>query len=231
MERVQAEAPSLKELNFQRLHDGDIQTLFGCYDDLYFDGLLSRATADVPLGFRVSSRMTRAGGKTSSWRKCRNAPIERFEIAISSTLLLQAFEAGQIERAIHVTGIECHNRLEALMRVMEHELVHLSELLGWGDSSCRQDRFQTIAWQTFGHTDHQHALITPRERAATQGVQPGASVVFDFEGRMLTGIVNRVTRRATVLVPDRNGERFSDGNVYRKYYVPLESLRLVSADG
>ncbi len=225
VERVQSEAPSLGELNFQQLRDADVQVLFGSYDDLYFDGLLKRATADVPLEFRVSSRMTRAGGKTSSWRKSRNAPIERFEIAISSTLLLQTFAAGQIERAIHVTGLECHNRLEALMRVMEHELVHLSELLGWGGSSCRRDRFQTIACQTFGHTDHQHALITPRERAASQGIRPGTPVTFQFEGQALTGIVNRVTQRATVLVHDPAGERYNDGNTYRKYYVPLESLQ------
>jgi hypothetical protein len=231
VERVQVTAPSLGKLNFVCLRDDDVRVLFESYDDLYFDGLLSRATADVPLEFRVSSRMTRAGGKTSSWRKSRRGPIERFEIAISSTLLLQTFETGDIDRAIHVTGLECHNRLEALMRVMEHELVHLSELLGWGDSSCRQDRFQMIAWQTFGHTNHQHALITPGERAAAQGIRPGSSVTFRFEGRLLTGIVNRVTRRATVLVPDATGERFSDGNVYRKYYVPLDSLHLISAEG
>lgn len=223
--RVQSNAPSLGEPNFQRLCDADVRVLFESYDELYFDGLLQRATADVPLEFRVSSRMTRAGGKTSSWRKNRNAPIERFEIAVSSTLLLQTFEAGQIDRAIHVTGLECHNRLEALMRVMEHELVHLSELLGWGESSCRRDRFQTIAWQTFGHTDHQHALITPRERAASQGICPGTFVTFEFEGHLLTGIVNRVTQRATVLVRDPAGERYNDGNTYRKYYVPLGSLR------
>lgn len=223
--RVRSDARSLGELNFQQLRDADVQVLFESYDDLYFDGLLKRATADVPLEFRVSSRMTRAGGKTSSWRKNRNAPIERFEIAVSSTLLLQTFEEGQIERAIHVTGLECHNRLEALMRVMEHELVHLSELLGWGESSCRRDRFQTIAWQTFGHTDHQHALITPRERAASQGIRPGTPVTFQFEGQALTGIVNRVTQRATVLVRDPAGERYNDGNTYRKYYVPLESLQ------
>ena len=150
--------------------------------------------------------------------------LKRFEIAISSTLLSQTFSDDEAERTVRVTGVECRTRLDALMRVMEHELVHLAELLGWDSSSCTQDRFQTIAWQVFGHTDHRHALITPRERAAAVGVRPGAHVRFEFRGKPLQGVVNRVTKRATVLVPANDGEQFSDGNTYRKYYVPVTML-------
>ena len=41
---------------------------------------------------------------------------------------------------------------------------------------------------------------------------------------------NRVTRRATVLVPADDGERFSDGNRYRKYYVPVNMLEPIKTD-
>jgi hypothetical protein len=51
-------------------------------------------------------------------------------------------------------------------------------------------------------------------------------VTFLFEGRPLTGRVNRLTKRATVLVEDPEGERFSDGRRYRKYYVPILHLKL-----
>jgi len=228
-ERLLQTSETIQTPHFADLIDTDVQCLFNCYNELYFDGRLRRALGDIPLEFRVSSRMTRAGGKTGSWRKNRNAPIERLEIAVSSTLLLQTFNDDQTDRTIHVTGLECHNRLDALMRVMEHELIHLSELLGWDASSCTQDRFQTLAWQTFGHTDHQHALVTPSEHAASLGIRVGAWVRFVSEGRSLEGIVNRVTRRATVLVPDAGGERFSDGKAYRKYYVPISIL--VPIDG
>ena len=215
--------------NFTSLSSDDIHTLFDHYDELYFGGLLRRETANTPVEFRVSSRMTRAGGKTTSWRLNRQAPISRLEIAISSTLLLRTFREAGPQRSILVTGLECENRLQAMMRVMEHEIVHLTEILGWGESSCRQDRYQTFAWQTFGHTDHQHALITPREHAASIGVRVGAQVQFEIEGESMTGIVNRVTKRATILVPSTDGVRFSDGNTYRKYYVPVESLKPVSS--
>lgn len=217
-------SPGIRRANFNSLSGADVRFLFDRYDELYFDGLLHLALGTTPIGFRVSSRMTRAGGKTSSWRKDRTSAIERFEIAVSSTLLAQTFADDQPGRTIRVTGLECHTRLDALMRVLEHEVVHLSELLGWNTSSCTQDRFRAIAWQVFGHTDHRHALITPRERAAAAGLHPGTQVRFVFQGNALQGTVNRVTRRATVLVPAEDGERYSDGNRYRKYYVPLKML-------
>lgn len=212
---------------FRTLDAEDLQRLFEAYDELYFGGQLNRTLATTPLTFRVSPQMTKAGGKTSSWRRNRRLPIERLEIAVSSTLLMQTFADAQVDRTIYVTGLECHHRLDALMRVMEHELIHLAELLGWDTSSCTQDRFQTFAWQIFGHTDHRHALITPREQAAAAGVVLGTRVRFEQDGRWLEGIVNRVTRRATVLVPSPDGELFSDGRTYDRFYVAVNMLEPV----
>jgi hypothetical protein len=41
----------------------------------------------------------------------------------------------------------------------------------------------------------------------------------------MSGRVNRITRRATVLVPAPTGELFSDGKRYLRFYVPLEQLK------
>ena len=231
IKRLLHESANIRESGFRVISGTDMRCLFDCYDELYFDDQLNLALQKTPLGFRVSSRMIQAGGKTSFWRKNRNSPIQRFEIAISATLLSQTFTDGQRGRSIRVTGLKCHTRLDALMRVMEHELVHLAELLAWNSSSCSQDRFQAIAWRVFGHTDYRHALITPRERAAEMGVSPGAHVRFERRGQTLQGIVNRVTRRATVLVPADGGDRFSDGNTYHKYYVPVAKLEPIDDVG
>ena len=213
--------------NFDSFHAGDIELIFDLYDETYFDGLLRESLNDVPLNFRLSKRMTRAGGKTSRWRRRGSTSAERYEIAISATLLFESFTPGQ--RSIQVTGIECDNRLDALFRIMEHEIVHLAELITWDISSCAKQRFQTIANQMFGHTDHRHSLISPGERAATEfGIKPGCHVRFDFEGQTYKGIVNRVTRRATVLVPDARGERYSDGQRYSKFYIPTSMLTVVA---
>ena len=54
-------------------------------------------------------------------------------------------------------------------------------------------------------------------------------VSFKIDGRALTGIVNRVTKRATVLVEDDEGRLYSDNKRYLKYYVPLSMLEVVSS--
>jgi hypothetical protein len=53
-------------------------------------------------------------------------------------------------------------------------------------------------------------------------------VSFVFEGVRLFGRVRRITKRATVLVPDPEGRSYSDGMRYKEYYVPLAQLEAVA---
>ena len=123
-----------------------------------------------------------------------------------------------------VCGLECTNRLEALQRIFEHELVHLVEQLCWGTSDCSAARFHDIAKRLFLHEAHTHELITGRERTADSGIRIGSLVTFEFERRPLTGCVNRITKRATALGEDAEGQRYSDGKPYKTYYVPIAWL-------
>jgi hypothetical protein len=227
--RVLAESKYVDGGNFTTIHTTDLAKLFSLYDSFFLDDQCRASLADVPLVFRLSRRMTKAAGKTGR-RELRH-PSGRvlrseYELSISTTLLFQTFQDEQ--RPIRVTGIVCRDRLEALQRVFEHEIVHLLEMLVWTASSCRADRFQAIAARLFGHTEHTHQLITPHERAFTKfGIKPGDRVKFRFDGRHFVGLVNRITRRATVLVEDREGPLYSDGKRYAKFYVPLNLLNRV----
>lgn len=209
--------------NFEVIHTRDLEILFRHYDRLFFQGGCRSVVDENHLYFRLSKRMTSAGGKTTRRvprRPATNQTRPQYEIAVSTTLLFQTFH--DVDRPISVAGIECRDRLEALQRVFEHELVHLIEWLLWAQSSCSAGRFQTIAANFFAHEEHTHQLITPRERAfAKFGIRAGDRVSFRFEGRHCRGIVNRITKRATVLVADEQGERYSDGKRYRKFYVPV----------
>jgi hypothetical protein len=229
-ERLLKSSPALDLGNFTTIHTSDLESLFKLYDERFFENGLRSTLGNDPVSFRFSRRMTRSGGTTSR-RKMRSpqgdAAWQEYEIAISVTLLFNTFHDG--DRTVVMSGIECHDRLQALQRVFEHELVHLAELLIWGVSSCSRDRFQSIAYRFFNHTHHKHQLITPRERAMTQhGIRTGDRVSFDFEGQRHTGIVNRITKRATVLVEDADGRQYSDGKRYQKFYVPLGHLDPIS---
>ena len=226
-ERVLKESAWLDTGNFSTFHPNDLQRMFDLYDQRFFHSACREALGDTPLSFNISKRMTRAAGKTTR-RERRNpgraATHRKYEIAISSTLLFQTF-CGE-ERSVTVSGLECHDRLQAMQGVMEHEILHLVEMILWTKSSCAAARFQTIAHNMFGHTQHTHDLITPREKAWTEfGIQAGDEVTFRFEGRHYTGRVNRITKRATILVEDPDGERYSDGKHYAKFYVPIGMLQ------
>lgn len=223
VDNVLMTSPHLTDANFESIHPDDILLLFELYDEYYFEGSLQRTVHPQPISFRLSRRMTRAGGKTTRWSDRSGRKPNRYEIAVSTTLLFQSFQDP--ERKVTVTGLECDHRLDGLMRIMEHEVVHLIEMLLWDGSSCAQHRFQTIASGLFGHRDHRHDLITPGEVAVTQyGIRPGVRVRFDHEGHRLEGVVNRITKRATVLVVHPNGDRYSDGQRYVKFYVPVSQL-------
>ncbi len=226
--RLLRDAPYARQPNFTTIAAPDLLLLFRLYDQVFFAGRLAPLVIEKsgkPLQFRVSRAMTSAGGKTI-WSK-RNGKTTGFEIAISSSLLLNSFREG--DRPIHVSGQPCIDRVDALMRVMEHEIVHLLEMLTFGNSSCSQTRFMTIANRLFGHTHPRHGLVTARENAHRKhSIRVGQRVSFTFQGKEFTGIVNRISLRATVLVPDKSGIRYSDGKRYIKFLMPLARLRPIA---
>ena len=215
----------IREPNYRAIHARDLEFLFRAYDAQFLGGLMAQALEGRRLTFRPAPRLIKAGGKT--FRIQSRAGEVRFEIAIASALLFDCFREAS-DRQITVCGLACTSRLEALQRIFEHELVHLAEQLCWDQSNCSAARFQDIAGRLFLHRSHTHDLITRRERAAASGIRPGTRVAFTFEGIELTGRVNRVTKRATVLVEHPDGLRYSDGGRYKAYYVPIGLLRPIA---
>jgi hypothetical protein len=218
--------------NFTEIGSDDLNRMFALYDREFFRGLLGEMLMEDyahPMAFRLSRRLTRAAGQTM--RQVRRVPVagrmaERveYEISVSTTLLFSTFQ--NVEREVIVGGLLCHDRLEALQRIFEHELLHLAEFLGWGRSSCSAENFHALSRRIFAHEGVSHDLVTPREQAAVAfDVRVGDQVSFELEGLTYHGRVNRITRRATVLIESPRGEPFSDGRRYLTFYVPLPLLR------
>ena len=220
----------VRTVDFQAIHPRDLELLFVSYDSTFFAGTVTQQLGTTPLRFRLSKRLTSAAGTTTRRRRPKRlgSAVLDYEITISTTLLFQTFR--DVNRQVTASGVECRNRLEALQRVFEHELIHLIEFLVWNDSACTAQRFQSIARRFFGHREHTHQLITQRERAMSKfGLRVGDRVMFRLDGRHYEGVINRVTRRATVLVEDSQGVRYSNGKRYSKFYVPLDHLQAIAA--
>jgi len=226
-------SPHLRTGNFTALSAADLRLLFDLYDATFFAGSLAQLLERTrsPLAFHVSSRLTSSAGLTKRFvrkaRKDQPPDPPRYEIALSSTLLFQTFR--DVERTVHVNGLVCNDRLEAMQRVFEHELVHLVEMMLFIKSSCDRERFKVLARHWFAHTQTRHNLITQSERARVQfDVRVGDRVAFLFEGTRYTGVVNRITQRATILVESDKGQPYTDGKRYAKYYIPLPMLEKVT---
>lgn len=226
------QSPQIRHPNFTAIDESDLRLLFDLYDFLFFSGLLSgylRQDA-APFTLRLSSRLTSAAGKTFFHRKRVRTLLgprtqHKYEIAVSSLLLFQTFQGDHPGRTVIVGGLTCRSRLEALQRVFEHELLHLTEFLAWGRSSCAEPNFHALSRQIFAHAGVRHNLVTPREVAAyTFNLKVGDRVQFTHDRLPLQGLLNRITKRATVLVEAPQGRRYSDGKTYITYYVPLPSL-------
>jgi len=223
---VLEKSPYIRVPNFTRIHPQDLRLLYDEYDARFFHGRLKAGLGSEPLTFGLSKRMTSAGGQTARFKDQRTGS-RSYEISVSTTMLYGCFHEDD-HRPISACGFLCRDRLEALQRVMEHELVHLAEMLVWGQSSCSAERFHSISRRLFAHTENSHQLITPKERAIVQfGIRPGMLVQFPYEGREVTGVVNRIGKRATVLVEDKQGEAYSNGKRYIKFYVPVQRLKAV----
>ncbi|HEY1496196.1 MAG TPA: hypothetical protein VGF49_16705 [Candidatus Solibacter sp.] len=217
---VLANSPDVKDLNFNAIHPRDLRYLFTQYDRRFFNGLCAPAV-ERRLKFKFSDRMTVSGGITKRIRE--HSGDVRFEIMIASAMLFDGFR--EADHRATVGGLECSHRLDALQRIFEHELIHLLEFICWETSDCAKPRFQEISARIFLHRAHTHALMTRRALAAKSGIVRGSLVSFPFEGRQLTGRVARVSKRATVLVEDPAGPRYTDGRHYSKYSVSIASLK------
>jgi uncharacterized protein (DUF433 family) len=226
------ESRSIRAANFAGLSVEDVERLFRLYDSSFFGGLFQQLLSregEAPLTFRVSKTMTSAGGKTTRVLKrgrSKGDPeaVLSYELAVSAPLLFQTFQADG--RPIIVAGVECVDRLEALQRIVEHEMLHLLELLVWRHSSCARERFRRLAHNLFAHNASDHQLVTQREIAHREfGIKVGDRVAFEYQGARHLGTVNRVTKRVTVLVENPRGARHSDGKRYLKFYVPLPLLQ------
>ncbi|RMF87109.1 MAG: hypothetical protein D6741_20985, partial [Planctomycetota bacterium] len=179
------------------------------------------------LRFDISRRLIRSAGNTRFKYADRSKKrLLAVTIQISSPIIFSSYDDGA--ESLEVGGIVCRNRLDALQCIVEHELIHVVEGVLYGETSCSRPRFKDMAKRIFGHTTNCHKLVTPAVRAYRKfGVRPGQMVAFEWEGRRLVGLVNRVTRRATVLVENPRGARYSNGKRYFKFYVPPHMLTVI----
>lgn len=215
---------NIKSGIINKISDADLRILFDLYDSLFLDNWFQK-NFNGRMKFSLSRRMTKSAGMTLYQKKPEKQKTDgqTIEIRMGVEFL---FRFNILKQNRKVCGIVAGDSLEALQPVFEHELCHALELIKYGSTSCKGQRFKAMALELFGHTASHHELPTVKEIAQSRlGLNIGDTVTFRFYGNLFSGLLYKINKRATVMVRDENG-MFADeeGNRYSKYYIPPELL-------
>lgn len=223
-QRIFSLSPNITGSALNRISASDLELLFLLYDEIFFAKQLKTGFNGKML-FSLSSRMTRSAGKTFFSKYSGQLRPDQITVEIRMSVDF-FFQFNDIAGPKTVCGLAATNALEAFLLVFEHEICHFIEFSHFQTSNCKGQRFKTLARHIFGHTESYHKLPTQKQIAYHKyGFKIGDLVTFSFEDRQFQGIINRIHKRATVMVKDPKGV-YADakGTRYTKYYVPIELL-------
>lgn len=209
--------------NILTLGRKDLKYLFYCYDRYFFSWFFAQHFPGR-LAFSFSSRMTRSAGKIIYPRSFQSMDLRdvTLEIRMAQEVFLNYYHLCKNNV---VNGIKTKSVFEAFLLVFEHEICHLLELLFYRKTSCKGERFKELAYHLFAHTDVYHQLPLGKDIAWEKyGLKIGDTVTFRHQEQCLTGYIKRITKRATVIVPDPHGDHIQDGVQCSIWYVPLVIL-------
>ena len=203
--------------NFEVIEPTDLELMFHLYDNFFFQDFFSNNLKEK-LNFKVSKRMTKTGGKTTQHLKKRI-----YTITLSSILLAQSF--NNEKRKITVNGVECKDRLDAAMRIMEHELLHLLEFILFNSSNCSRLRFKKLGYNFFGHTDTKHKLVTKYEfNSKEHDLKVGDNVKFLIgnpdKNNIITGTLIGLDDQGKVIIKSSDGKENSYLSLLSTYQQP-----------
>ncbi|AFM05986.1 hypothetical protein Fleli_3672 [Bernardetia litoralis DSM 6794] len=224
-QQVFIHSKQIKTDNFQVVSNNDVKLIFNLYDTYFFDTYFKENKVTEKMAFDFSKKMTSAGGKLMYYKVTNQNPIQ-FRMRISAYLIFNSFK-NDSSKPVNLAGFETKNRLEALMHIIEHEIIHLIEFLAFNNSSCKKDNFKKLASSIFGHTAFTHSLLTGKMEALKEyDLKIGDWVDFSFDGKKHKGFIQKITKRATVMALDEKGMyKDNKGNHFTKFYILLKYLK------
>lgn len=215
----------IKNGNIQTISSQDLRMLFDLYDSIFFKDWF-RENFEGKMVFSLSKRMTKSAGATICPKNSHKIKPKDLKLEIRMGINF-FFNYDAIQKDKVVSGIRTKNSLEAMQIVFEHEICHAIEFIHYHRSSCKGKRFKELAFNLFGHTESYHRLPSNQQIAFEKlGLKVGDVVQFMIEGKITSGIISNINKRATVMVRDKRGNyRDTKGVRYSKYYVPLQLIK------
>jgi len=141
------------EQSVYKMSEKDLYDIFQIYDTSVFDGNIEKYVSDsnFKLTFRKEGEPTFTTEGICAFEKCEyivTIPLSHF---------------NGINGIKNVAGHLCKNQLECLVRVIEHEIVHLIIFMHCNQdlfvTNQHGDLFMTLVKDLFGHTDYRHYMF------------------------------------------------------------------------
>jgi hypothetical protein len=221
---IKEKSINIKSDSIDIISSEDLRVLFELYDEIFLMGWFEN-NYKGKIKFSLSKRMTKSAGITVCPKNISNIKAENLllEIKIGIDFF---FNYDMRSGDKFVCGYKTDNSLHALQLVFEHEICHVIEFMLFHKSSCKKERFKSLAYNIFNHTASYHGLPTQKEIAMESlGIKVGDKVAFVFEGINRQGFIYKINKRAIIMVKDKNGNFMDkDRNRYIKYYVPLNKI-------
>ena len=160
-------------LQEQDLTPTHLHSIFSLYDEIFFQGQITTRLKELnaKIRFYTSSRSSGMGGTCGVERASGASPTRTctYYIDIAPNIISTIFRIYP-KGLLLAAGVGCEDRLECLLLIFEHELIHLlMELWAFADPSREPKNiyaphgklFQCMARTYFGHTRFDHDLGIP----------------------------------------------------------------------
>jgi len=177
-----------------------LEHLFQLYDEVFFANQITQLIAEksIELTFCYNNKMTKTGGRCSKYQN-------KYKISISQQIILNTFKNNE---KCHISnGLECYNRLECLMNIFEHELIHFiiqilhGHIKGDPIYKSHGKYFRKLVYAYFGHTETKHSLLHNLEKAGKrEHFQIGDIVTYKIkDGTSINGIISKLNPKRAVI--------------------------------
>lgn len=198
-----------------------LENLFYLYDSIFFYDFFKSNYCKY-IVFSISSRLRSSAAKTIVKQQLYSN-IKNFEIRMGTTFFDNFY---YIKRDIKVNGITPSSPEEAVMLVLEHEIIHLLEFIYFNSSSCKNKRFLKLAYNIFKHKSCFHQLPTYSEiNSKLLKIRIGQFIQFYYRNEIKNGIVSSINKNIAIMMPSKKGKYIdSSGKKYDKVYISVDKI-------
>jgi sRNA-binding protein len=174
--------------NFTELKSLGIKKMFNTIDNFYFDNKIANYSKDkhIQINFKVYNNINEIEYVSIT----KNTEL-LYEICASTNIINDLFNCeNKVDKITNIYGQKCVDRLECMIQLMQHEIIHLVLMLFREDNHMTHSPiFSRIVQNHFGQTECKHIMSYYNDAVSTDKVidKPNVNIGDDVVSKMIQG--------------------------------------------